>query len=104
MTKLGELCNFKSGNHAVAVYEMSGKPYSQKSGCINHSYERIFQVMTTSIRHTYNINVCYLQLKEYENCWVGSLEVCIKMHMERFSHIIFSFGGISTHISKGHEK
>ena len=35
-----------SGNHTVTEYEMSGEPYSQKSGWIKHSNERIFQVMT----------------------------------------------------------
>ena len=35
-----------SGNHTVTEYEMSGDPYSQKSGWINHSNERIFQVLT----------------------------------------------------------
>ena len=41
----GELC--LSGNHTVTEYEMSGEPHSQKkSGWINHSNERIFQVMT----------------------------------------------------------
>ena len=34
-----------SGFHTVTVYEMSGEPYSQKSGWIIHSNERIFQVM-----------------------------------------------------------
>ena len=34
-----------SGNHTVTEYEMSGKPYSQKSGLKNHTNERIFQVM-----------------------------------------------------------
>ena len=41
---LGELR--LSGNHTVTEYEMSGKPYSQKSGLKNHTNERIFQVMT----------------------------------------------------------
>ena len=41
---LGELR--LSGNHTVTEYEMSGEPYSQKSGWIIHSNERIFQVMT----------------------------------------------------------
>ena len=35
-----------SGNHTVTEYEMSGKPYSQKSGLKNHTNEQIFQVMT----------------------------------------------------------
>ena len=35
-----------SGNHTVTEYEMSGKPYSQKSGLKNHTNELIFQVMT----------------------------------------------------------
>ena len=35
-----------SGSHTVTEYEMSGKPYGQKSGLKNHTYERIFQVMT----------------------------------------------------------
>ena len=35
-----------SRNHTVTEYEMSGKPYSQKSGLKNHTNERIFQVMT----------------------------------------------------------
>ena len=35
-----------SGNHTVTEYEMSGKPYSQKSGLKNHTNERIFKVMT----------------------------------------------------------
>ena len=34
-----------SRNHTVKEYEMSGEPYSQKSGWIIHSNERIFQVM-----------------------------------------------------------
>ena len=34
-----------SGNHTVTEYEMSREPYSQKSGWINHSNERIFQEM-----------------------------------------------------------
>ena len=47
-----------SGNHTVTEYEMSGKPYSQKSGLKNHTNGRIFQVMTwydqlitPSVRH-----------------------------------------------------
>ena len=40
---LGKLC--LSGNHTATEYEMGGKPYSQKSGWINHSNELIFQVM-----------------------------------------------------------
>ena len=40
---MGELS--LSGNHTVTEYEMSGEPYSQKSGWINHSNEQIFQVM-----------------------------------------------------------
>ena len=36
-----------SGNHSVTEYEMSGKPYSQKSGLKIHTNERIFQVMTS---------------------------------------------------------
>ena len=40
---LGELC--LSRNHTVMKYEMSGEPYSQKSGWIKHSTEQIFQVM-----------------------------------------------------------
>ena len=35
-----------SGNHTVTEYEMSGKPYSQKSGLKSHTNERMFQVMT----------------------------------------------------------
>ena len=35
-------------------YEMSGKPYSQKSGLKNHTNERIFQVMTLSVCHLRN--------------------------------------------------
>ena len=35
-----------SGNHTVMEYEMSGEPYSQRSGWIIHSNERIFLVMT----------------------------------------------------------
>ena len=35
-----------SGNHTVSEYEMSGEPYSKKSGWIKNSNERIFQVMT----------------------------------------------------------
>ena len=35
-----------SRNHTVTEYEMSGKPYSQKSGLKTHTNERIFQVMT----------------------------------------------------------
>ena len=27
------------GIHTVTGYEMSGEPYSQKSGCFNHTYE-----------------------------------------------------------------
>ena len=34
-----------SGNSTVTEYEMSGEPYSQKSGWIKHSSEGIFQVM-----------------------------------------------------------
>ena len=41
------------GNHTVIEYEMSGKPYSQKSEWINHSNEPIFQVMTPSVLHIY---------------------------------------------------
>ena len=41
---LGELR--LSENHTVTEYEMSGEPYSQKSGWIKHSNEQIFQVMT----------------------------------------------------------
>ena len=40
---MGELS--LSGNHTVTEYEMGGEPYNQKSGWINHSNERIFQVM-----------------------------------------------------------
>ena len=40
---LGELR--LSGNHTVTEYEISGEPYSQKSGWIKHTNERIFQVM-----------------------------------------------------------
>ena len=40
-----------SGNHTVTEFEMSGKPYSQKRGWINHSNEPIFQVMTPSVLH-----------------------------------------------------
>ena len=43
-TQAGELRLIE--NHTVTEYEMIGKPYSQKSGWINHSKERIFQVMT----------------------------------------------------------
>ena len=35
-----------SGNHTVTEYEMSRKPYSQKSGLKIHTNELIFQVMT----------------------------------------------------------
>ena len=35
-----------SGNHTVTEYEMSSKPYSQKSGLKNHTNQRILQVMT----------------------------------------------------------
>ena len=35
-----------SGKHTVTENEISGKPYSQKSGLKNHTNERIFQVMT----------------------------------------------------------
>ena len=41
---LGELR--LSGNHTVADYKMSGEPYSQKSGWIKHTNERIFPIMT----------------------------------------------------------
>ena len=34
------------GNHTVTEYEMSGEPYSQKSGWILLSNEHNFQVMT----------------------------------------------------------
>ena len=34
-----------SGNHTVTENEMSGEPYSQKSGWIIDSNERMFQVM-----------------------------------------------------------
>ena len=34
-----------SGNHTVTEYEKSGESYNQKSAWINHSNERIFQVM-----------------------------------------------------------
>ena len=40
---LGEL--HLSGNHTVTEYNMSGRPYSQKSGLKNHRNEQIFQVM-----------------------------------------------------------
>ena len=30
----------------MTVYEMSGEPYSKKSGLIKHSNERNFQIMT----------------------------------------------------------
>ena len=40
---MGELC--LSGNHTVTGSEMSGQPYSQKSGSIKHSNKRIFQVI-----------------------------------------------------------
>ena len=35
-----------SGNHTVTEHEMSGEPYSQKSGWIHQSNEQTFQVMT----------------------------------------------------------
>ena len=35
-----------SRNHTLTEYEMSDKPYSQKSGLKNYTNERIFQVMT----------------------------------------------------------
>ena len=35
----------------MTEYEMSGKPYSQKSGLKIHTNEQIFQVMTTSVCH-----------------------------------------------------
>ena len=47
MTTLGKLC--LSGNDIVMVYEMSGKTTVKRADF--HSYERIFQVMTTSVRH-----------------------------------------------------
>ena len=31
------------GNHTMTEYKMSGEPYSQKSGWITHSIERIFK-------------------------------------------------------------
>ena len=34
-----------SGNNTVTEYEMSGEPYSEKSGWTKHSNERTFQVM-----------------------------------------------------------
>ena len=34
------------GNHTVTENEMSGDPYNQKCGWINHSNELVFQVMT----------------------------------------------------------
>ena len=40
---LGELR--LGGSHTVTEYEMSGEPYSQKSGWIKHSNERTFHVM-----------------------------------------------------------
>ena len=36
-----------SRNHTVTEYEMSGKPYSQKSGLKTHTNERILKVMTS---------------------------------------------------------
>ena len=36
---MGEL--LLSGNHTVKEHEMSGKPYSQKRGWINHSNEQL---------------------------------------------------------------
>ena len=44
MRLMGELR--LSGNHTVTEYEMSAKPYSQKSRFKNHTNEQIFQVMT----------------------------------------------------------
>ena len=44
---VGKLC--LSGNDTVMVYEMSGKTTVKRADF--HSYERIFQVMTTSVRH-----------------------------------------------------
>ena len=40
-----------SRTHTLTEYEMSGEPYSQESGLINHSNVQIFQVMTPSVRH-----------------------------------------------------
>ena len=42
-TEVGELR--LSRNPTVTEYEMSGEPYSQKSGLIKHSNEGIIQVM-----------------------------------------------------------
>ena len=42
--------------------EMSGEPYSQKSGWVNYSNEQIFQIMTFRSLYsnitTYNITIC----------------------------------------------
>ena len=39
--------------------EMSGEPYSLKSGWINHSNEPFFQVMTPSVHHIVISRISY---------------------------------------------
>ena len=46
ISSVGELS--LSENHTVTEYEMSGESHIQKSGWINHSNDRIFQVMAYS--------------------------------------------------------
>ena len=55
-----------SGNHTVTEYEMSGEPYSQKSGWIIHSNERIFQV---SPLNKYSLSNCCSTCND-QNCSV----------------------------------
>ena len=50
---------------------------SQKSGCINHSYARIFQVMTTSVRRI------VIQVLAFQKSWrsFSPITVCIIIHV-----------------------
>ena len=109
----------------MTEYEMSGKPYSQKSGLKNHTNERISrynvstfydQVMIPSVLQlvilqnkillyvapqltnwVWEVKLgfssfislqLYQNFMKYEKCWMGGVELRIKMRMKRFCRII----------------
>ena len=61
-----------SGNHTVTENEMSGEPYSQKSGWKNHSNEQIFQVMTFEKKNSLCCITCNGQYCSVLNRWLGA--------------------------------
>ena len=60
-----------SGNHTVTEYDMSGEPYSQKSGWISHSNEWIFQVMAFN-KYSLSCITCNGQCCLVLNRWLGA--------------------------------